>query len=625
MFKTDELLSNGEDKDKTCTTLKKNASAFKLIEDCISRLNNSKPEFSQNGTKIVIKIENQSPRTDHLNEPKIVDQFVKNNNCDVQQTCLDDAFKSCIFDIDSDSSSVNDDIFNKQVELNEDSLTSKLNSNIDNHKRKNSLLNEDDNSSSCDTTCDHLYSNKTKKIRTTEDNAISKQSSKSSQEITVDIPKILEPYKNTLEIFLQKHICLILPTIDKCIECRFYQMKHHFTSDYDYDNIICRFYAFRQLKFTESGTLVVAGYPDPYNNIISTADLGLWLPSPNLSVPNKINTEASIKILEDTGGQFCRFVEDEKEALKLNCIIQPENRNVVWKKCVNGVRELCDVCKTSIFNHHWSCGKCGFVVCVDCFRNKLEGNNKFKKISSIRCSKKIWLLCSDQVEHRVDQLSITQILAGDSLYHVSKLMHEICILHNIPLDCKCIQNLRTPSSISIDIESIINISLKNKFESYCSNDDDDDDIAHSRLSCSISKKYSEYYKRSNKPRRTKPEDQHKSSTYSRRTGSMNYRKIQYLRRKKMSPKLSLSHKNTVGSYMWLCEGHLLFLLDPEDYCNYKIFQVCKILNFYLSIVVNYCFLVKKNVTNAFIKYEFKRFWQDIEFSERYSKILKNNR
>lgn len=598
LFKTDEILSNGEDQDKTCTTLKKNVNAYKIFENCcISRLHNPKPEISPNGTKIVIKIENESPKVDYLNESKTDNKCVKNNSCDVQQTRLDDAFKSCIFDIDSDSSSVKGDIFNKKVESNEEGSSLKINSNLLNNKRKNLLLNEDDNSSSCDTTCDHLYSSKTKKIRTIEDNAISKQSPKSCEEITVDIPKILEPYKNTLEIFLQKHICLILPTIDKCIECRFYQMKHHLTSDYDHDNIICRFYAFRQLKFTESGTLVVAGYPDPYNNIISTADLGLWLPSPNISVPNKINIEASLKILEDTGGQFCRFVEDEKEALKLNWTIQPEKRNVVWKKCVNGVRELCDVCKTSIFNHHWSCGKCGFVVCVDCFRNKLDGNSQFKKISSIRCGKKCWLLCSDQVEHRVDQLSITQILAGDSLNLVSKLMHDICISNNIPLDCNCIQNLKSTSSISIDIESIINISLKNKFESYCSNNDDNN-IAHSRLSCSINNNYSEYCKLSIKSKEIKPEVQHKSSTFRRNVGSMNYRRIQYLRRRKISPKLSLSHNNTIGSYMWLCEGHLLFLLDPEGYCNYKIFQVCKILNLYVPNVVIYCFFSEKNSTNA---------------------------
>lgn len=575
-FKIDELISNGEDKNEPCTTFKKNISAYELIEDCISRLNSSKPEFSQNGTKIVIKIENQSSRVDHLNEPIVVDKFLKNNSSDIQQTCLDEAFKNCIFDIDNDLSSVNDDIFNKLVKLNEDD-SSKINSNLHNHKRKISQSNENNTSSNnCDITCEHLYFDKTKIIQTIEDssNAISEQSPKACQEIK--IPKFLEQYRNTLEIFLQNHICLILPTIDKCIECRFYQMKHHITSDYDYDydNIICRFYAFRQLKFTESGTLVVAGYPDPYNNIISTADLGLWLPSPNLSIPNKINIEASMKILEDTGGQFCRFVEDEKEALKLNWTNKKEKRKVVWKKCVNGVRELCDVCKTSIFNHHWSCGKCGFVVCVDCFRNKLEGNNQFTKISNIRYGKKIWLLCSDQVEHRVDQLSITQILAGDSLFLVSKLMHEICILHNIPLDCNCIQNLRPKSSISIDIKSIVNISLKNKVESYYSSDDDN--IVQSRLSCSINKNYSEYCKLNNKARGIKSEVQNKSSTFRRNIEGTNYRRIQYyIRRKKMSPKLSLSYSNTIGSYMWLCEGHLLFLLDPKSYYNYTIFQVCK--------------------------------------------------
>lgn len=35
---------------------------------------------------------------------------------------------------------------------------------------------------------------------------------------------------------------------------------------------------------------------------------------------------------------------------------------------VQGVREICDVCETTLFNFHWTCGKCGFVVCLDCYK-----------------------------------------------------------------------------------------------------------------------------------------------------------------------------------------------------------------------------------------------------------------
>ena len=40
---------------------------------------------------------------------------------------------------------------------------------------------------------------------------------------------------------------------------------------------------------------------------------------------------------------------------------------VAWKRVVQGVREMCDVCDANLFNFHWACGKCGFVVCLDCY------------------------------------------------------------------------------------------------------------------------------------------------------------------------------------------------------------------------------------------------------------------
>lgn len=42
-------------------------------------------------------------------------------------------------------------------------------------------------------------------------------------------------------------------------------------------------------------------------------------------------------------------------------------QSVIWKRVVKGVREMCDLCDTTLFNYHWTCGKCGFVVCIDCY------------------------------------------------------------------------------------------------------------------------------------------------------------------------------------------------------------------------------------------------------------------
>lgn len=44
------------------------------------------------------------------------------------------------------------------------------------------------------------------------------------------------------------------------------------------------------------------------------------------------------------------------------------DKKIVWKKVVQKVREMCDVCETTLFNFHWACDKCGFVVCIDCYK-----------------------------------------------------------------------------------------------------------------------------------------------------------------------------------------------------------------------------------------------------------------
>lgn len=46
------------------------------------------------------------------------------------------------------------------------------------------------------------------------------------------------------------------------------------------------------------------------------------------------------------------------------------SRLIAWKRPVQGVREMCDVCETTIFNAHWVCGKCGYSVCSACYFTK---------------------------------------------------------------------------------------------------------------------------------------------------------------------------------------------------------------------------------------------------------------
>lgn len=49
---------------------------------------------------------------------------------------------------------------------------------------------------------------------------------------------------------------------------------------------------------------------------------------------------------------------------------------LAWKRAVRGVREMCDACEATLFNIHWVCQKCGFVVCLDCYKAKERRSSK---------------------------------------------------------------------------------------------------------------------------------------------------------------------------------------------------------------------------------------------------------
>lgn len=536
--------------------------------------------------------ENKSPNVNHINESEVsqVDQFLNSNAYLKTEITLDEALGDCIKDFSNDNS-LNSNCGINEVKY-ENDLPSKTLTNLCNHKRKMSVSSKSQNDDSCDTD-NGSYFNKTKTFPTIKEldrsrnmlkqrknchkkikvgipnnfseqtsetdnsNDVPKQKPKSRQEIAVGVPNIftdqyseVEEYKKSLKQFLQKGICLSLPpNIDKCIECCVYQNKKNLTKR-DYDNITCRFYAFRLLKFTKNGNLVVAGYPDPHKNLNDT-DIKIWLPEKHIVTPTAFNIQASMKILEDAGGQFCRFVQDEREALKLNWPYEEKKRKVVWKKYVNGIREMCDVCKTTIFNNHWSCGKCGFVVCVDCFKCKLRE----KYMGSIY-GKKLWLRCSSHQEHEINHLNITQILAGDSLNYISRLMHQTCVSFNIPLDCDCNKVADTPKPISLD-------AITDKFlvDTFGTSKFNKDDNKVTKLKSLITNKCSDCYS---------------LSTNEEKKGTSTIPVIHTRKKEVFTPILSLmSYSKSDVPHMWLCEGNLLRLLDSKSNINYVLFQVFK--------------------------------------------------
>lgn len=190
---------------------------------------------------------------------------------------------------------------------------------------------------------------------------------------------------------------------------------------------ICR------VKFVD-GQLCTAGFLLPED--CTDSDIQLWLPvnhclteqsldieEEDIIIPsNLVDRKMSKFILQHIGKQFCELVKQERKALSwiddkgmsisfyfhillLACsfiicgmgnifhllnssvkmfVMNSEDsfisslEKICWKRPVSGVREMCDVCETTLFNMHWFCPECGFGVCLDCFERRLgktpEGN-----------------------------------------------------------------------------------------------------------------------------------------------------------------------------------------------------------------------------------------------------------
>uniref|UniRef100_A0AAX7U551 Lysine-specific demethylase n=1 Tax=Astatotilapia calliptera TaxID=8154 RepID=A0AAX7U551_ASTCA len=240
--------------------------------------------------------------------------------------------------------------------------------------------------------------------------------------------------KQSGESFLQDGSCInVAPHLHKCRECRLeryrkYRNTGEESDDDDDPNVACRFFHFRRLAFTRKGVLRVEGFLSPQQS--DSMAMGLWLPVP--AVHEGLDLDTSKYILANVGDQFCQLVMSEKEAMMM---VEPHQK-VAWKRAVRGVREMCDVCETTLFNIHWVCRKCGFGVCLDCYR--LRRNRPREDVDETPEDEVFsWLKCAKGQPHEPQNLMPTQIIPGTALYNIGDMVHSARGKWGIKANCPC--------------------------------------------------------------------------------------------------------------------------------------------------------------------------------------------
>ncbi|XP_063290225.1 probable JmjC domain-containing histone demethylation protein 2C isoform X1 [Pelobates fuscus] len=257
--------------------------------------------------------------------------------------------------------------------------------------------------------------------------------------------------KQTGESFLQDDSCCeIGPNLQKCRECRLIRTKKGEESTHS--PVFCRFYYFRRLSFSKNGVVRIDGFssPDQYDD----EALSLW--THENYEDDDLDIETIKYILGYIGDKFCQLVTSEKAAMSW----VKKDAKIAWKRAVRGVREMCDACEATLFNIHWVCQKCGFVVCLDCYKAKERKSYREKELYT-------WMKCVKGQPHDYKHLMPTQIIPSSALTDLLEAMHLLRDQFGIKSHCHCAirQNsqagkLPAMNGVSQVLQNVLNHSNK---------------------------------------------------------------------------------------------------------------------------------------------------------------------
>lgn len=188
--------------------------------------------------------------------------------------------------------------------------------------------------------------------------------------------------------------------LNRCLDCT-YDKKNSNTQT-------CRFFQYRSL-ILKDGNVSVYGFAEEMKATFD--DHKIWLPT---SEPKDLDELSARHLITFVGQQFCKIFKEEGMAEQVIA--------VTWKKPVKGIRELCDICETTIFNTHYVCPKCGLAVCIDCYssrRKQTWGQTGRKNRDEFG-----WLLCSDKEAHDITTFHLARYITSSLFASVNNAYHS---------------------------------------------------------------------------------------------------------------------------------------------------------------------------------------------------------
>ena len=209
----------------------------------------------------------------------------------------------------------------------------------------------------------------------------------------------------------------------------------------------CRFFQYRKL-IKKGDQLSVYAFAEEGN--ATNEDTKIWLP---LTPPKNFCQNTARYLLTFVGNQFCKIYSEERQ-------INERFASLTWKRPVRGIRELCDVCETTIFNTHYVCSECGLAVCVDCYAIR-ESYPTYVSPHPSR-NKNLddfgWILCNQKKGHDFNAFHLAIFMTRAVYGSIDATYHNIRNEKKIKGLCQCHRIL---PELNIDFRELVrNVDVK---------------------------------------------------------------------------------------------------------------------------------------------------------------------